>query len=349
LSTNRRTFIATGAVAAATIAAGGTWWALRGDDDPKGASSRIDLLAGVYAGPPHEAMPEHFALLSLTGGTAKNTEMELRFHDLEATPMPVPDGLTATLANLITGEKTEEFTINSDGGVVTLEQDAISSDGWWQLRMGAGDPAANWTFLVPDPNLTGLDTPQGPDTDPDAQALLEATLDNLTQRTSMRWWEWLSGGNGSIILARFSITTPESNGLPPSFESNSLLAGRIPQDGTAASFRQDNPRSVTIGDEAWRYTDAATPESIIPVQYLPIDQYDTTYAGHEQVQFGMTADIDGRACQLVSFYLPGAIPAWFAFWIEVESASLRELFMLSVNHYMHWVYHDIDESFELAF
>jgi hypothetical protein len=165
----------------------------------------------------------------------------------------------------------------------------------------------------------------------------------------MRWWEWLSGGNGAIILARFSITTPASNGLPPSFESDSLLAGRIPQDGTAASFRDDNPRSVTIGDEAVRYTGGATPEPISPVQYLPIDQYDTTYEGYEQVQFGTTADINGRACQLVAFYLPGSIPAWFAFWVDVESASLRELFMLSVNHYMHWIYYDIDEPFELTF
>ena len=71
--------------------------------------------------------------------------------------------------------------------------------------------------------------------------------------------------------------------------------------------------------------------------------------GYEQVQFGMSADIDGRACQLVAFHLPGTIPAWFAFWIEVETASLRELFMLTVNHYMHWVYYDIDEPFELSF
>lgn len=349
MRTNRRTFIASGAVAAATLAAGGTWWALRGDDDPKGASSRIDLLAGLYTDPPHESMPGNFAMLTLTGGTAKNMGMELRFYDEDGASLPEPDGLKVTLANLVTGENTEEISIGSADGVVTMSQDAIRSDGWWQLRLTAGELAASWTFLVPDPNLTGLETPPEQDTEPDAQALLAATLDNLTKRTSMRWWEWLSGGNGSIILARFSITTPDSNGLPPSFESDSLLAGRIPEDGTAASFREDNPRSVTIAGEAQRYTPGATPEPISPVKYLPIDQYATTYEGYEQVQFGMTADFDGRACQLVTFYLPGSIPAWFAFWVEVESASLRELFMLSVNHYMHWVYYDIDEPFELGF
>ncbi len=349
MSTNRRTFIATGAIAAAAIAAGGTWWALREDVDPTGASSRIDLLAGLYAGPPHETVPEQFALLTLTGGMPANTTMHLRFYDLEAAPMPVPEGISVTLANLITGEETGDIAVSSDGEVATLSQDTIRSDGWWQLRVRAGDLVASWTFLMPDPNLTGLETPQGPETNQDAQVLLAVTLDNLTQRTSMRWWEWLSGGNGAIILARFSITTPASNGQPPSFESDSLMAGRIPQDGAVASFRDDNPRSVTIGDEALRYTGTATPETIAPVQYLPIDRYDTTYAGYEQVQFGMTADIDGRACQLVAFYLPGSIPAWFAFWIEIESASLRELFMISVNHYMHWVYYDIDEPFELTF
>lgn len=349
MKTNRRTFIATGTAAAIGLAAGGTWWALREDDDPRGASSRIDLLAGLYAGPPHETMPENFAMLTVTGGMAKNTGMELRFYDGNGASMPVPEGISVTLANLVTGEETEEISIRSEDGTATLTQDAIRSDGWWQLRLAAGDLAANWTFLVPDPNLAGLDTPPDQETDPDAQALLAATLDNLTKRTSMRWWEWLSGGNGSIILARFSITTPESNGLSPSFESDSLLAGRIPEDGTAASFREDNPRSVTIANEARRYTPGATPEPISPVQYLPIDQYATTYEGYEQVRLGMTADIDGRDCQLVTFYLPGQIPAWFAFWVEVETARLRELFMLSVNHYMHWVYYDIDEPFELDF
>lgn len=346
---NRRQLITTGTVAAAVTAAGGSWWVLRDDDDPEGASDRIDLLAGAYAGSEHQTDPELFVMLSLTGGMPKNITIELRFFDLDGSAVDPPGELAITLANLITGEETRAFDVTNVAAAWQLQQSAIEANGWWQLRVESGDLAVSWTFLLPDPNLTGFDTPPEIETDPDAQAMLSTALDVLRSRASLRWWQWLGGGNGAIILTRYGITTPESNGLPPSFESDSLLAGRIPLDGTAPDFRADNARTVTVGDEAIRYSAGATPEVMNPVQYLPLDQYDTTYDGHDGVHFGITAEIDGRRCQLVAFRLPGQVEAQFAFWIEVETAIIREIFMISVNHYMHWVYFDIDEPFRLSF
>ena len=347
---SRRQAIATGTAAAAIAVGGGTWWYLQDEDAPKGASERIDLVAGAYAGPEHESDPELYAMLTLRGGMPKNTTMEVRFFDLEGNSILPPQGIEATLTNLIAGESTDQVTQTAIGQyAVELAQTAIQSAGWWQLALSMDGLAVSWTVMLPDPNLTGFDTPDIGEEDPEATALVTNALALLKSRKSLRWWQWLSGGNGSIILSIFSVTTPESNGQPNSFESDSTLAGQVSLDGSAPSFRTDNPRTVTIGDEGRRYLPDASPEAVNPTQYLPIEEYDTTYTGFEGAHFGITAEIDGVECQLVAFHLPSAVEAWFAFWIETETATLRQLFMHSVNHYMHWIYFDIDEPFELTF
>ncbi|MCA9834925.1 MAG: hypothetical protein KC435_13315 [Thermomicrobiales bacterium] len=343
---NRRQLATAGAAAFAGIA-GGAWWLTR-EDEPKGASSQIDLVAGAYAGDPHTSMPDLLAMLSITGGMPKRTNLILRLFDLEGVSLGVGSKPLVSITNLISGEVSTDITLVEKDDHWQLDQSAVDGNGWWQVAVIVDDLTAIWTFMLPDPNLTGLDTPPKVETDPQAEAMLAAALDVLTQRTSLRWWEWLSGGNASIILAQFSVTTPASNGQPDSFENRSLMAGRIPLDGTAPTFRDEELRSVTVGDTAVSITGAGTPAPSTPTTYLPISEYDTTYAGYDGVHFGTTTRINDVDCQLVAFHLPGITPAWFAFWIETESLTLRELFMHSVNHYMHWVYFDIDEPFVLS-
>lgn len=347
---NRRQLGIAATAGALALGGSGAWWLLRDDGDPKGASDRIDLLAGAYAGLPYQSDPELFVMLSLTGGMPKNTTMELRVFGLDATPVSDPEPITATLQNLVTGEVASDLQIVAqDNGSWRVQQTLVQSHGWWQLAATVGNLAASWTFLVPDPNLAGLETPPRIDSSPDASAMLAAALDTLSNRTSLRWWEWLSGGNGAIILARFGVTTEASNGLPNAFESNAILAGRIPLDGTDPSFRAENSRRITSGQQGLDSINGGTPVASNPIQYLPISEYHTTYTSYEDVQLGITAEIEGRSCQLLWFYLPGAVDAWFAFWIDIETLFLRELYMISVNHYMHWVYYDIDEPFILEF
>lgn len=344
---NRRQLgIAATATGAIALAGGAGWWFTRDVGDPKGASDQIDLLAGAYAGAAHTSDPECFVMLSLTGGMPPRTGMRLRVFDLDGIAVEDPGEISASLHNLITGESATDIAIVlQDDGSWLVQQASVQSNGWWQLIVRVGDLTASWTFLMPDPNLAGLDTPPSVEPDPEASAMLAAALDTLSNHTSLRWWEWLSGGNGSIILARFSITTTASNGEPDTFESDSILAGRIPLDGGAPTFRDENSRRVSTAGQGWNSINGATPVAAETIQYLPISEYYTTYEGHEGAHFGITAEIDGRTCQLIAFYLPGTVVAWFAFWVDLETLLLRELFMLSVNHYMHWVYSDFDEPF----
>ncbi|MCO5219906.1 MAG: hypothetical protein M9953_02510 [Thermomicrobiales bacterium] len=344
---NRRHLITAGVATGATIAGGAAWYLLSGDEDPKGTSKRIDLLAGMYAGDPHLTDPEMLAMLSISGGMPKNTHLELRLFDMEGHPLGTDASLQVKLENLITGDLDSDITTSANDGSWSLAYENVADNGWWQLTLKVNDLTAVWTFLVPDPNLTGFGTPPVVDTNANASAMLAGALNVLKGHTSLRWWEWLSSGNGAIILARFSVTTPDANGLPASFESDSMMAARIPLDGNEPTFRTNHPRTISVGESAVLITNG-TPEPSTPAMNLPIDQYDTTYAGYDGVHFGVEREIGGAHCQLVAFHLPGLAEAWFAFWIETETLILRELFMLSVNHYMHWVYYDIDEPFVIT-
>lgn len=343
---NRRQLIAAGATVAIGATAGTAVLMLQ-NDDPKGASSRIDLLTGVYDAPPHRSDPLSFAMLSITGGMAGKTTLELRLFDLSGDPADASGDINVSLANLITGDSLENAPLNVDADHWAIGSDALASNGWWQIVANIGQGAASWTIMLPDANLTGFDTPPEIESQPDAERLLLSALDTLKSRTSLRWWEWLSGGNGSIILAEFGVTTTASNGLPNSFVNHSMLAGQIPLDGSAPKFRKQATRTITVGDAAVSIVGDGTPTPTNPVRYLPIAEYDTTYSGFNGAHFGITADIDGIECQLVAFHLPSATEAWFAFWIETSTLTIREIFMHSVNHYMHWVYFDIDEPFEI--
>lgn len=347
---SRRQLIATAATGTAlALAGGGAWYALR-EDDPKGSASRIDLLGYASLQPPPLRTDgiTHLVMLTLTGGIPRNTTFEMRVFTPEGDPMQLDTAPQATLTNLITGEHTD-FAIEANDGVYALTQDAIQSDGWWQVRARIGESEALFTVLLPDPNLAGFSAPPVVETDPQASAMLVGALDVLSNNASLRWWEWLAGGNGSIIMAIFSVTTPESNGLPESFENDSFLAARIPPEGGPATFREENPHTITIGTEGQRRINQGQAGPYSATNYLPIAEYATTYEGHDGVHFGITSEIGGRECQLVAFHLPGLQAAWFAFWLDIETLELRELFMISTYHYMHWVYYDLNEPFEITF
>lgn len=185
--------------------------------------------------------------------------------------------------------------------------------------------------------------------------MLDTALDQMSQWASLRWWEWLSGGDGSMILIEFSVTTPDANGQPNGFQNRSLYAGRLVPDAQGnppAPPRRDYYTSVTIGDEAWLVQDGSTPEPRQPTSYLPIQQYPETYEGATSVVFGITEEVGGREAQVVTFHvptLPTQSEAWYAFWIDVETGDVLQLAMLAMNHYMVWEYFDVNDPFVLTF
>src|SRR5699024_1618146 len=113
----------------------------------------------------------------------------------------------------------------------TAAKPGVDTEGWWRVQVAIeppqGDPLhAEFVFLVDDPNMRGFTSPPAPESDPEAEAMLDTAITRLSEWNSLRWWEWLSAGDGSMITVEFSVTTPESNGQPPGFQNRSTFAGK---------------------------------------------------------------------------------------------------------------------------
>lgn len=356
------------AAAAIILALAGTsaWWFVLRDEPPAGHTDEITLVVPAVAGQRHDSAPELLASMTMTGGTPDSAAFEFSLIDPLGAFLPLDGGYTfdAALTNLNDGTQVDALALEAVDGARTptwrATSDGVDTAGWWRIRAAIGRPdgdplQAEFFLLIDDPNMRGFTAPPAPETDPQAQAMLQTGLSQMSAWTSLRWWEWLSAGDGSMILVEFSVTTPDANGQPPGFRNRSLFAGKmVPSaDGAPpAKPRLDYFTSVTIGDQSWEVGPDGTPESRPPTRYLPIQQYPETYQGATSVQRGITEEIDGRQTQVVTFHvptLPTQSEAWYAFWIDVETGDVVQLSMVAMNHYMVWEYFDVNEPFVLSF
>jgi hypothetical protein len=357
------------ATTAIILALGGAaiWYALTYEDDrAQGHTDRISLVAPAVDGPLHETEPGLLTSLTLTGGFPDSSAFEISIMQPDGAFLPT-DGtydLTAELTNLNDGAHVDAMPLEPVDGAVTptwrAPEPGIETEGWWRVRTTTERPGdtplvAEFYLLMPDPNVTGFTSPPSPETDPEAAAMLDNAITQMSQWNSLRWWEWLSGGDGSMVTLEFSVTTTAANGQPDGFQSRSLFAGRMVPDENGnppSPPRLNSSTSVTIGDQAWSVREGGTPIASSPSRYLPIQQYPETYQGATSVRTGITEEIDGREATVVTFHVP-ALPtqseAWYAFWIDTETGDVLQLSMLAMNHYMVWEYFDVNEPFVLEF
>jgi hypothetical protein len=366
LSGKRTWMIAAIAVVILALAGGSLWYAFLREEQPQGHTDQVTLVAPAVDGPLHATDPVLLTSLVMTGGEPDNAafEISLMAPDGAFLPMDGAYALTAEITNLNDGAHVDAMPLEEVAGSSTptwrVDDPGIDTEGWWRIRTTTerpdGDPVtAEFHLLMPDPNMTGFTSPPAPDSDPEAEATLGTALTQMSEWDSLRWWEWLSAGDGSIILVEFSVTTPDANGQPDGFRNRSIYAGRmVPgENGEPPSPpRMDWYTSVTIGDDAWAVREDGTPEPASATRYLPIQHYPETYEGATSVTYGITEEVFGREAQVVTFHvptLPTQSEAWYAFWIDIETGEVLQLSMLAMNHYMVWEYFDVNEPFVLEF
>lgn len=360
----RRTRIVTSALAAIlllAIVATAAFSALQ-DERPVGHTDRITLAMPATDGPPETTEGELITHLSITGDAPEQVDMRLYLTDMEGrTLMPDPAyTVTVDLTNLNSGATAHGLTLDpvtdASTPTFTLDEPGMNGEGWWRVHTTIERPdvtplASDFYILLPDPNIGGFEAPPAPDTDPAAAQVLTQTITQMSQWDSLRWWEWLSGGNDSLIMADFAVTTTEANGQPDSFRKDMLFAGGFERrtDGTPPGAPVRNHFThVTIGDQGWDQSAEGEITETSPARYLPIDQYPETYKGADQIRFGIQEQIDGRSAQVVTFQVPSESPqsqAWFAFWIDADTGDVVKTTMVANNHYMIWIYSDVNESF----
>jgi len=360
-STSFRVIAAVVVIVFLILAAFGGYLAFR-EDQPKGHADQITLAAPATSGPPQSTDGVLITHLTMAGGTPGNTDLAVSLTDMKGRPLPINGGYGVEFeaTNLNTGESIAPREMDPSQGTTTptftLDDPGLGDEGWWRLatsvtRPDGGPVGSSFYVLLPDPNLAGFDAPSAPENDSEAAKELDAALAQMSQWTSVRWWEWLSGGNDSLIMARLAVTTEAANGQPPSFENQMLFAGGFERrtDGAPPAPPSVNHYSaITIGDQGWSRNAEGEVKEMSPVQYLPIDQYPKTYAGATAIQAGIEDDVDGRPAHIITFHVPQQTTqaeAWFAFWIDDESGDIVKLAMVANNHYMVWVYSDISADF----
>lgn len=356
------------AAAAIILALAGTalWWFLLREAPRAGHTNEITLVVPAVAGQLQTSEPELLASMTMTGGTPDSAAFTFSLMEPDGAFLPVDDGYIfgASLTNLNDGTRVDALALEAVDGSATptwrATSDGVDTAGWWRIRAEIGRPDgdplhAEFFLLIDDPNMRGFTAPPAPETDPQAEAMLQNALSQMSAWESLRWWEWLSAGDGSMILVEFSVTTPDANGQPPGFENRSLFAGKMvpSEDGEPPTLpRIDYYTAVTIGEESWEVGPDGTPEPRPATRYLPIQQYPETYEGATSVRFGVVEEIDGRQAQVVTFHvpnLPTQSEAWYAFWIDVETGDVVQLSMVAMNHYMVWEYFDVNKPFVLEF
>lgn len=215
-----------------------------------------------------------------------------------------------------------EATANGDGGFET-ETIALSIDGWWSVdvlirQAGAEDIVASFAVLLPDPNLHGTAAVDLGETEPAARELYERAIGQLTTAGSVQYHQVLGGGAGEVVAADYTLE--EGAGGEPSAVEASI--------GSMSLIKIGEREWLRTGGTPWRERRGS--EAIGPSGLA--EQYD----GASHFRLGRTAEVQGRPVQLVSFYVDNEryVPAWYVWWVDVETGEMLQEAMVSRNHYM---------------
>lgn len=248
--------------------------------------------------------------------------------DTATVPQPIPaDALVrlsfeSLLDPSINTLDVEAAPDGAGGFVVTTS--AISVESWWRVtvllrRAGQQDATAPFYLLAPDPNLHGVDALDIPESDPDAQALYERARTQFATSTGYENHQRLASGSGGVVLIDEVVVAPTAN-----------------QPG-AVMMRTDQVEIRRIGDTEWLRNDPNAPWIERPASPIlsPADVLQD-YEGATGFQLGRQEEIDGELCQAVIFFVPGEslTPAWYVWWIGVETGTLHLEAMISRAHYM---------------
>ncbi|HEV2108635.1 MAG TPA: CopD family protein, partial [Thermomicrobiales bacterium] len=215
-----------------------------------------------------------------------------------------------------------EASWDGEGGFVA-ETNALSIDGWWRIgvlirQAGQPDMRATFVLLLPDPNLQGVAAVELPESDPLAQEIYEHAVDTLADAESVRYHQVLGGGTGLAYVADYAISAG-TDGDPAAVKisSSAMMVIKI---GEREWLRS--------GDAPWRERTgtAAIGPAVLAEQY----------EGAAHFHLGRMDTIDSRSAQVISFFVDNEryVPAWYAWWVDIETGALLQEAMVSRSHYM---------------
>ena len=213
--------------------------------------------------------------------------------------------------------RTIELTALGDGRFRS-EGVNLSADGWWRAivsvrRAGiAEDVHAEFILLTPDPNIVGFPDQTARSGDDEAEAIFERAKATLAVQEWALFQQNLTGGTGGVELSSQTWSNGAFRIATPSQELIRLNGKRYFLDETGE----------------WRVTDDSAPRG--PSAWVE------DFAGATRFALGNTEDIDGRTVQAIHFFVPEDVlaPAWYTWWIDLDTGLIVQEAMISRSHYM---------------
>lgn len=329
------------AIAVITVVLGGTVLALLAPPvESSGRPTQADIPLPAFAAYADRDLLVH---LLLSPGIAGDNMTGVKLTNYDRSPFTGEQPAVVRFAFSSMTLTAEPFVVdgvyNDVSDAWSVRGSQLSLNGWWNVDvtlrwLGQPDVIVSFFVMLPDPNLNGLDAPSNdPATDPAAEALYMAAMEQYTSIHRMRYVQAMSSHIGSVSYGEHVV----NDGT----------------DGSTPGFTFDIPggwQYIVIGTTSWskRPNEPWEVGEVNPM--IPPDRWDEEYAGARGFQFGRIEEVAGEASQVITFVVPGTkrqITAWYVWWIGTESGQLHREMMISQSHYMLSEFSDIDEPLSI--
>ncbi len=299
---------------------------------PQGELARLDLAMPTLAETTNDQI-----FVRLTVDPAKTGENRLIAYATDGPPLTVETDSTgapmrvdhppiATVQamsvlleslDLPVAPRTIDLVAVGDGSF-TSDGVNLSAEGWWRATVSvrqagvAEDVTAVFILRAPDPNVSGFEESRADGSNPEAEALFTTSSSQLASTEWAVYTEHLSGGNGGVEVSSqvwsnggISITTPRLQ-----------------------LIRLDGMRYLFDDGGVWRVTADSDPEG--PVGWV------SELEGATDFVLGNQDIVNGQTTQVIHFYVPGTFlaPAYYTWWINIETGNIEQEAMISRSHYM---------------
>ncbi len=329
-----RTTIRVEATLALLVILGGSVLALLAPPEMRAgdaARDHIDLAASTTA-------DDTGPLLHLAAAPARSGENVLTLWltgpDLASIPLNSRSEVRLDFLGLDHDVVRSDVVAAPDGtGRFTVAGLELSVDGWWRVNAHVRQPDcpemdASFVLLLPDPNLNGTDAPRTPESDPNAAAVFERGLTQLTGLHRLRYTQRLTDGAGGLVVVDQAVDDGDGGVAPP---ASSQTTGQFAR--------------IQVGDREWLRLPNGTWSERAASVFVPPSAWGETYAGATGFRLGRLEEVGGEPSQIVTFHVPGTpgqAAAWYAWWVGTESGHLHRQMMVSRSHYMLDDYRDFD-------
>jgi copper transport protein len=223
-------------------------------------------------------------------------------------------------------------------GAWVLAGTQLSIQDWWRVTVtvrqaGLQDTNIVYYLILPDPNLNGFNDMPVPDTQPEAEEVFQRGLQGLTSLHRVAYVQQLTSGTGTVVQS-YNAVNDGSDGTTP-----------------AQTVSTSTATVVTIGNYRWLGQPGRPWARTGSNPVLPPSAWGDDYERATAFRMGGTETVQGEQAQMITFYVPGTpqlAPAYYVWWVGVDTGHLLKVAMVSRAHYMDETYGNFDGPLQIT-